>query len=618
MPRSGIPERVDRLVLTALAKRRENRFINVAAMRAEILDCLENPEAASLIVPTTVVQEAPDEIDEELRARLQAFEQSHQAAEARLNDDTANALPYGELVYEEDEGEFMPESSPNDVGLSSQGPVQTSDSADNPRNVVTAEIPLRARRGNTAVSMVAVTSKAALQSDDDPDGELLDPSEEGQLFRRIRRRRRLRLALLLGFLVTAGLGGWWYFDQGGPVDRGIELEPNDTAASANELATDLVIEGRFGKRISQFQGDKDAYRISMGGAGQLLTLKVGPLKGVDLSLDILEAGGRMIARVNHSGIGKPETIHNVLVSSDEAIVIVSEHNDGKSNPIEHSEAYKLRAGITGETDASVEIEPNDTASAANRYVPGDRITGALDGPGDVDVYRITVDPAEKKQRWEFVIESKDRIVPRAELYRLIDETDVLVFSDEGRHGLLKTVYEEKAPYGAYVLKVSHAGRGAERGSYTLLADLTQRKPRVAHEPNDDRVRATGVEIGERVHGSLDSAADQDVFAIPVTDPRFRSIEIEMDAVIRSRLRVVISDVNRGHLQEFPRRVLREAPPQPRGVDGRPMRFSGAGETYYVTIRHRVSGRGKNTGYSFTVNRLLSNSSGAPVGGPPGF
>ena len=51
----------------------------------------------------------------------------------------------------------------------------------------------------------------------------------------------------------------------------------------------------------------------------------------------------------------------------------------------------------------------------------------------------------------------------------------------------------------------------------------------------------------------------DVFAIPVTDPRYRMIEIDMDCVTRSRLRVVLSDVNRGHLEEFPRRIYLPLP-----------------------------------------------------------
>jgi hypothetical protein len=426
------------------------------------------------------------------------------------------------------------------------------------------------------------------------------------------------MTLLASFLVATTVAAWWYFDRGLPVDQSVELEPNDTAADANELAADLIIRGTLGKRISQFQGDKDAYRIAMPGAGQLLSLKVGPLEGVDLSVEVLESDGRQIAQVNHSGIGKIETIHNILVSSKEAVVIVSEHNDGKSKPVEGSKPYRLSASFGGEPNGSVEVEPNDLWIAGNPYTPGKTTTGVIDGPGDIDSYRIIVDPNKKRQRWELVIESKDRIVPRVELYRLIDEAEVLVFSDEGRHGLLKTVYEEQTPHDSFLLKVVHAGRGAERGTYSLLADLTQRKNRVAHEPNDDRVRATAVEIGERVHGALEGVSDQDVFAIPVTDPQYRAIEVDMDAVTRSRVRVVMSDVSRGHLKEFPRRVLQDAPPQPRRADSRPMRFAGLGETYYITIRYRASVTRKSVGYSFTVRRLLTSTTGAPVGGPPGF
>ncbi|MEC8025098.1 MAG: hypothetical protein VX223_14310, partial [Myxococcota bacterium] len=129
--------------------------------------------------------------------------------------------------------------------------------------------------------------------------------------------------------------------------------------------------------------------------------------------------------------------------------------------------------------------------------------------------------------------------------------------------------------------------------------------------------ATSIEIGETVHGALEGSTDQDIFAVPVTDPKHRTIELDMDPMTRSRLRIIISDVNKGQLEEFPRRVQPGSPPQPSGADRRPMRFSGIGETYYVSIRHRNPGTAKNAGYSFSVRRSVSVNNAAPVGGPPG-
>ncbi|MEC8024079.1 MAG: serine/threonine-protein kinase, partial [Myxococcota bacterium] len=503
VPGINIPDRVDRLVRCALAKRMENRFSDVTAMRREILECLDNPEGISSIT-AGLTSDVPMEIGDELNARLQAFEQSHQVAEARMLDSSESPLPYGEEVEDE---EFMPPSPLAAPSYESSTQRVESDSRDSDRqlNVVTAQIPIQKRRRNTAVKMVAVTSRSAIPVAVDPDDVLLDPSEEGRLFNRIRRRRRMRIALMGCLIVAAVGGGWWYLGGAAPVVNGVELEPNDTVGSAMELAGDLEIRGNLGSRISQFQGDRDAFRVSMRGANQLLSLSVGPLEGVDLSIDVLEPDGRRITRLNHAGIGKEETIHNLLIPTEQVVVMVSEYNDGESEPSENTDAYRLRVGIIGEPPKDSELEPNDVWAASNTYVPGAAIRGYLDGPGDVDSFRIVSDHTKKLQRWEFVIESKDRLVPRIELYRLIDETAVLVYADEGRYGLLRTVYEESEPHQAYLLVASHAGRGPDRGQYSLLVDLKKRKERVAHEPNDDRARATSIEIGETVHGALEGS-----------------------------------------------------------------------------------------------------------------
>ena len=618
MPNVVIPERVESLVSRALAKRPEHRFQDVAEMRRELLDCLEAPDGESL-VPSIVVSDAPVEIGDELKARLQAFEQSHQVAEARMLGESSPSLPYAEAVEVEEE-EFMPPSlaelEPEQRIDIVEGPRRSD--PDHPMNVVTAQIPLRDRRKSTAIKMVPVTSKAALHSDDDPDGELHDPSEEGRLFRQIRRRRRFRSALMFCLILVAGLGTWWFTGRGPLPNSGLELEPNDTLTNANALDGTLKVTGSFGARISQFQGDRDTYRVAMRGANRLLSLSVGPVDGVDLTVDVLEPEGRRIARLNPSGIGKKETVHNLLIPTEEALVVISEHSDGESEPSENTETYVFQAQVEGDPSEGMEVEPNNAWTAANAYVPGGPVVAYLDGTGDIDTYRILPEPGKALQRWECVIESEDRLVPRIELFRLIDETPVLVYADEGRHGLLRTVYEEPAPHEAYLMIVSHAGRGPERGKYSLVVDLKSRKERVAHEPNDDRVRATAIEIGERVHGALERSVDHDVFAVPVTDPKHRTIEVEMDEQTRSRLRVVISDVNKGQLEEFPRRVLQGSPPQPAGADRRPMRFTGIGETYYISIRHRKPSSAVNIGYSFSVRRAVSLNMASPVGGPSGY
>ena len=168
--------------------------------------------------------------------------------------------------------------------------------------------------------------------------------------------------------------------SGSPVDSGMELEPNNKPSNANTLSNSLEISGVFGKRQSQFQGDKDAYKIAMRGAGKRLSLQVSALKGVDVSVDVLESDYRLITRVNNAGIGQMESLQNILVKTEEAIIVVSEHNESKSEPSEDTDPYVLKATVSGPPDGTSEVEPNDTAGSASPYTPGKRLSAALDGP----------------------------------------------------------------------------------------------------------------------------------------------------------------------------------------------------------------------------------------------
>jgi len=217
-----------------------------------------------------------------------------------------------------------------------------------------------------------------------------------------------------------------------------------------------------------------------------------------------------------------------------------------------------------------------------------------------------------------VVEAQGGVVPRVSLYRLIGDTvSTQLFSDQGRAGTVQTTYEESVASGhTYFVAVAHSGRGADAGTYRFVTELLPARPRIAHEPNDDRARATRVHIGEAVHGSFENTRDVDVFAIPVTDPQHRSIEIEMDEVFRGRVRLTLSGVNAASTVHFPRVEDdrdRMRAPQPH-TPPRTIRFGGEGETYYLSVRPR-RGRRHDGGYSFRVVRVMKEETAPAVGGP---
>ena len=120
--------------------------------------------------------------------------------------------------------------------------------------------------------------------------------------------------------------------------------------------------------------------------------------------------------------------------------------------------------------------------------------------------------------------------------------------------------------------------------------------------------------GQEVHGLLDSDEDVDVFAIPVTDPQHREVEIVMDDMTRQQVRITLADLTKANRLELPKRQPKgNALPQPRLWDDAPIRFTGQGETYYLSVRKRS--KKPEVSYSFRVMRSMTTGEAKPVGGP---
>ena len=82
------------------------------------------------------------------------------------------------------------------------------------------------------------------------------------------RRNRYGVWALAGVLVLGALGGsGWFAFRPQPNFRGVELEPNDNAGTANELPIGESIRGTIGKRMEERTGDHDVYRVTIPGNG---------------------------------------------------------------------------------------------------------------------------------------------------------------------------------------------------------------------------------------------------------------------------------------------------------------------------------------------------------------
>ncbi len=143
--------------------------------------------------------------------------------------------------------------------------------------------------------------------------------------------------------------------------------------------------------------------------------------------------------------------------------------------------------ILSETPAQVEQEPNNVASEANTVTSAVAVSGRLQEPGDVDLYRLTITEAGTLR---FQVQSAAlgfAVDPR---FRILDDAGmVLNTSDDARQG--RTVlndpdveYAFRTP-GDYLLEVTDLfGRGAPNMVYSLA--ISPAVPRMLLTTTTDR------------------------------------------------------------------------------------------------------------------------------------
>ena len=628
MPDADIPERVDRLIATTLAKSPGHRFVDAAALRAEIAGCLDDPDAESNPVP--VMESADDEagvIDEALEARLRAFEAVHNVASVRANQSMDDVeltvpkrliekrgvdIPVG-IVVEEDtvagfaiKGDGTYESTNTIVD-------QNMGFADNDGSIQEAAPKLGIR-----VDAVTADGQAgSLAEQLEPEFSEMDIDDANEFFeRRLKRGRQLRVGVVAIVVVILSIVGTTMWSTQTSVVSGLqEHEPNNLLKQANSTQEGKVVSGHIGKRIGRFESDRDVYLIETAAAGEFLSMELSGIHNLNLAVDVLDPSGRPLTRVDYEGIGQGESLHRFRMPTSNVYLVVLEIKAGEVQPTENiSDEYKLVYQLDAAPKVAGEVEPNDVGPAANAYKPGTQFLGFLDGRKDVDYFRVTTDGVLDLRRWEFDLTTSGSLVPELRLYRVVGDDKVQVFYEEGKKGLLKSAYEEPSfPNPEYLVEVAHAGRGDIRGEYSFTFDLLPSRPAVAHEPDDDRARATPIIIGQEVNGVLEASRDQDVFEIPVAGSKYRTVEIKMERVFRDRVQLVFSDTNNVTRKQYPpRRPKARRMPQPQWGQSS-IRFSGQGERYYLTIRAR-SRRARDVAYTFRVQRLMTHTQ-IPVGGP---
>jgi hypothetical protein len=215
------------------------------------------------------------------------------------------------------------------------------------------------------------------------------------------RRHNLLRVVLVPALVLAAAGGalvWWRWTQSQP--RTSEREPNNDLDTATRIALDHPVRGQIGRRLSDAEGDKDFYRVQVGGrpgAPVKLEAELTAIRNIDLDLVVMDRTGRRLLELDANGQGGGEKLDNLGITDDEVYLAVLESSDDGGAPAVPTEnvtdSYQLTVHA-GAFAADEEREPNEADSDATPIAAGKPMRGRLARWRDLDKFRFDGAPGK--------------------------------------------------------------------------------------------------------------------------------------------------------------------------------------------------------------------------------
>jgi len=205
------------------------------------------------------------------------------------------------------------------------------------------------------------------------------------------RRRGWARTVLVPVVVLALAGGaaltlrWW---QRRP--RTVEVEPNNDAEHATKIAAGRAITGKLKGRIDDSNGDRDFFELMPAGTpgARVLTARLDPIPNIDLELDVIDASGRALARADSTAVGGAEVLPDVRSDGRAVYLVVREVPVAGRWPTENtSDGYRLLVTAQPLT-LDMAAEPSDDASPTELGA-GRTMTGYLGQPEDRDVFALT-------------------------------------------------------------------------------------------------------------------------------------------------------------------------------------------------------------------------------------
>lgn len=316
-----------------------------------------------------------------------------------------------------------------------------------------------------------------------------------------------------------------------------EREPNDGAADGSPLPPGGIVRGRI-----EPDADVDYYRIDVAQAGGL-SVMLTALAGVDLSLELEDAGGTVIARSDRGAANVVEGVPNLGVTPGRYTAVVRKKVPPVKKPARPKKGappppppepagsapvYQIAARVAPFAK-NAEHEPDDDRGTANDLIVGETVTGHIGWTGDADVWKLSVEAVSAKNVLDLQLAAVESIAFTVEIADGIGQTILSRKAPRGAalviHGLVPVVPPGAPPFHYVTVK---ADRSNPETAYQLAVAGRPPGTDAETEPNDTVEKAMTIPVDRTVvREAFWSPGDVDCFAI-LPDPADRTLEIMLE------------------------------------------------------------------------------------------
>lgn len=316
-----------------------------------------------------------------------------------------------------------------------------------------------------------------------------------------------------------------------PTDAGAtaadEVEPDDSLDAAMPLALGVTLHGRVDPPFT----DADFYRIDVPRAGAL-ALELSAVDKNDLTLELLDGSGEVVARSDRGGARGREGIPNVGVEPGRYTAVIrgkkpNVRRGRRPPPAPPVAPYELTARVVTPA-ANAEREPDGDRGTANDLIIGDPVTGFVGWGDDTDVWKLSLEALAASNTIDLELSGVDQVTFTLEVADAIGRPLLTRRAARGKgvviRGLVPNVRPGAPPFQYVTIRGTPSNPEVP---YTLKVTAYTPEPDAEIEPDDTPEQAMSFPHDRTVIDGHWSPGDVDCYAF-AADAVERTLELAIE------------------------------------------------------------------------------------------